>query len=38
MLKLCERLYLRVFKFDEEGQQPENLTPEQLQELTGGVL
>ena len=38
MLKLCERLYLRVFKFDEEGQQPENLTPEQFQELTGGVL
>ena len=36
MLKLCERLYVRVFKFDEEGHQPENLTPEQLQELTGG--
>lgn len=37
MLKLCERLYVRVFKFDEEGQQPENLTPEQLHELAGGV-
>lgn len=38
MLRLCERRYVRVFKFAEEGQQPENLTPEQVQELAGGVL
>lgn len=37
MLRLCERLYVRVFKFAEEGQQPEHLTPEQVQELAGGV-
>jgi DNA primase len=36
MLKLCERVYVRVFKFAEEGQQPEHLTPERLQELKGG--
>jgi len=38
MLRLCDRLYVRVFKFAEEGQQPEHLTPEQVQELAGGVL
>ncbi len=37
MLRLCERLYVRVFKFVEEGQQPEHLTPEQVQELVGGA-
>jgi DNA primase len=38
MLRLCERLYVRVFKFAEAGQQPDHLTPQQMQELAGGVL
>jgi DNA primase len=38
MLKLCEQRYVRVFKFAEEGQQPEHLTPEQMQQLIGGAL
>jgi DNA primase len=38
MLRLCGRLYVRVFKFAEEGQQPEHLIPQEVQELAGGML
>lgn len=37
LLRLCPRLYVRVFQFDAAGQQPEDLTTEDLAELLGGA-
>ena len=37
MLRLCPKLFVRVFHFDTEGGQPEHLTEEDVFELTGGV-
>lgn len=33
-----DRITERIHTFAKEGEQPENLTPEQLQELAGGAL
>jgi DNA primase len=33
MMRLCTRVYVRVFKFDTEGQQPEHLSAEDVAEL-----
>ncbi len=35
--RLCTKLFVRVFKFEVEDQQPENLTIEDVAELIGGV-
>lgn len=37
MMRLCTRLYVRVFKFDKEGRQPEHLTVAEAVELMGSV-
>ena len=37
LLRLCSRLFVRVFQFDAEGRQPEHLTAEDVAELFGGV-
>lgn len=37
MLRLNDRRFVRIFKFDEEGKQPEHLTAEQLREFQGGA-
>ena len=34
---ICSRLFVRVFQFDATGQQPEDLTAEDLAELFGGA-
>lgn len=36
-MRLCEQRFVRVFKFETEGFQPDDLSPEHVAELIGGV-
>ena len=37
-VRLAKFVFVKVHSFEKEGEQPENLTEEQLQELAGGEL